>query len=192
MKIKTLQIEDDKYIQQAAQLLVEGFKENWPNAWPDLGAALEEVNECLSEDRICRIAVDENDNVLGWIGAISQYDGNVWELHPIVVDINHRRKGIGRLLVKDLEEQVRQRGGITIQAGSDDENNMTSLSNVDLYDNLLDRIRDIKNFKGHPYEFYLKLGFKIIGVMPDANGLGKPDIYLGKRVIDWSNQTSNS
>lgn len=192
MKIKTLQIEDDKYIQQAAQLLVEGFKENWPNAWPDLGAALEEVNECLSEDRICRIAVDENDNVLGWIGAISQYDGNVWELHPIVVDINHRRKGIGRLLVKDLEEQVRQRGGITIQAGSDDENNMTSLSNVDLYDNLLDRIRDIKNFKGHPYEFYLKLGFKIIGVMPDANGLGKPDIYLGKRVIDWPNQTSNS
>ncbi|SCG82427.1 aminoglycoside N(6')-acetyltransferase [Proteiniborus sp. DW1] len=192
MKIKTLQKEDDKYIQQAAQLLVEGFKENWPNAWPDLGAALEEVNECLSEDRICRIAVDENDNVLGWIGAISQYDGNVWELHPIVVDINHRRKGIGRLLVKDLEEQVRQRGGITIQAGSDDENNMTSLSNVDLYDNLLDRIRDIKNFKGHPYEFYLKLGFKIIGVMPDANGLGKPDIYLGKRVIDWPNQTSNS
>lgn len=185
MEIKTLQREDDRYIVQAAQLLVEGFKKDWPDAWPDLDSALEEVEECLSQDRICRIAIDENDNILGWIGGISQYDGNVWELHPIVVDMKNRKKGIGRLLVKDLEEQVRERGGITIQVGSDDENNMTSLSNVDIYDNLFERIRDIKNFKGHPYEFYFKLGYKIIGVMPDANGLGKPDIYLGKRVIDW-------
>ncbi|MFY9176761.1 MAG: GNAT family N-acetyltransferase [Caldicoprobacterales bacterium] len=185
MKIKTMKKEDKKYILQAAQLLVEGFKDNWPNAWLDLESALKEVKECLSEDRICRIAIDENDNVVGWVGGISQYGGNAWELHPIVVDIKHRGKGIGRQLVRDLEEQVRNRGGITIYAGSDDENNMTSLSNVDLYDNLLDRIRDIKNFKGHPYEFYLKLGFKIIGVLPDANGLGKPDIFLGKRVVDW-------
>ena len=185
MKIKTLQREDDRYIVQAAQLLVEGFKKDWPDAWPDLDSALEEVEECLSQDRICRIAIDENDNILGWIGGISQYDGNVWELHPIVVDMKNRKKGIGRLLVQDLEDQVRERGGITIQVGSDDENNMTSLSNVDIYDNLFERIRDIKNFKGHPYEFYFKLGYKIIGVMPDANGLGKPDIYLGKRVIDW-------
>lgn len=184
MEIKTLR-EDDKYILQAARLLVDGFKVNWPNAWPNIELAIGEVRECLSKDRICRIAVDESDNVIGWIGGISQYDGNVWELHPIVVDFKHRKKGIGRLLVKDLEEQVRNRGGITILVGSDDENNMTSLSNVDLYDNLLDRIRDIKNFKEHPYEFYLKLGFKIIGVIPDANGLGKPDIILAKRVIDW-------
>lgn len=185
MKIKTLPKEDQKYIMQAAQLLVESFRDNWPNAWPDLDSALKEVHECISEDRICRVAVDENDDVVGWIGGISQYNGNVWELHPIVVDVKHRKKGIGRLLVNDLEEQVRQRGGITIFAGSDDENYMTSLSGVDIYDNLFDRIKNIENFRGHPYEFYLKVGFKIVGVMPDANGLGKPDIYLAKRVIDW-------
>lgn len=188
MQIKTLHKEDEKYILQAAQLLVEGFKENWPDSWPNLESALEEVDECLGDDRICRIAVDENDNVIGWTGGISRYNGNVWEVHPLVVDINYRNKGIGKLLINDLEEQVRQRGGITIYVGSDDENSMTSLSNVDLYDNLLDRIRDIKNLKGHPYEFYMKLGFKIIGVMPDANGLGKPDIYLGKRIIDWPDE----
>jgi len=32
------------------------------------------------------------------------------------------------------------------------------------------------------YEFYQKLGFVIVGVMPDANSVGKPDIYLAKRV----------
>lgn len=177
--------DDEKYILKAAYLLLEGFKDNWQDAWPDLESAMEEVKECLGEDRICRIAIDENDNVIGWVGGIRQYNGNVWELHPIVVAIEHRKKGIGRQLVKDFEEQVRKRGGITIYVGCDDENNMTSLSNIDLYDNLLDRIRDIKNLKGHPYEFYLKLGFKIIGVLPDANGLGKPDIFLGKRVVEW-------
>lgn len=185
MKIKSLHKENEKNIIQAAQLLVEGFKEDWPDAWPELESAIEEVYECLSSDRICRIAVDDNDDLIGWIGGISQYSGNVWELHPLIVDPKHRNQGIGSWLVKDLEEQVRQRKGITIWLGSDDENGMTSLANVDLYDDLLGKLRYIKNLKGHPYDFYLKQGFRIIGVMPDANGLGKPDIFLGKRVSDW-------
>ena len=45
-----------------------------------------------------------------------------------------------------------------------------------------EKIRDIRNLKGHPYAFYQKLGYTIVGVMPDANGRGKPDIYLAKRV----------
>jgi aminoglycoside 6'-N-acetyltransferase I len=27
-----------------------------------------------------------------------------------------------------------------------------------------------------------KLGFSVVGVVPDANGLGKPDILMAKRV----------
>jgi len=34
----------------------------------------------------------------------------------------------------------------------------------------------------HQSGFYLKLGYKLIGVMPDANGRGKPDLYFGKRL----------
>ena len=34
----------------------------------------------------------------------------------------------------------------------------------------------------HPYSFYQQQGYSIIGVMPDANGRGKPDIIMGKRV----------
>lgn len=166
---------------QAAQLLVEGFREHWPNAWPTLEAALDEVRECLSAERICRVAMLE-ETVVGWIGGIPQYDGHVWELHPLVVRADARGCGIGRALVEDLEAQVAVRGGLTIYLGTDDEDDMTTLSGVDLYDDLWGRIAHIQNLKGHPYSFYARLGYSIVGVVPDANGPGKPDICMAKRV----------
>ncbi len=168
--------------EQAASLLVEGFREHWPEAWPDLDSALKEVREMLAEDRICRVALDREGNVVGWIGGIPEYDGHVWELHPLVVKPDEQQQGIGRALVTDFEEQVRQRGGLTVRLGTDDEDNMTTLSNVDLYKNTWGQIADIRNLKGHPYEFYQKLGYTITGVVPDANGPGKPDILMAKRV----------
>jgi aminoglycoside 6'-N-acetyltransferase I len=44
------------------------------------------------------------------------------------------------------------------------------------------QIAAIRNLKRHPYEFYHKQGYAIVGVIPDANGLGKPDIMMAKRV----------
>jgi aminoglycoside 6'-N-acetyltransferase I len=126
--------------------------------------------------------MDEHENLLGIIGGIPGYDGNVWELHPLAVQPSLRGQGIGRALVSDFEEQVRLKGGLTITLGSDDEDSMTSLSNVDLYENLWEKIRDIRNYKNHPFEFYQKLGYVITGVVPDANGVGKPDILMGKKV----------
>ena len=119
---------------------------------------------------------------MGWIGGIKQYDGNVWELHPLVVRSDCRGKGIGRALVADLEERVRERGGLTLWVGTDDEDNMTTLAGVNLYPNVFEHIAKIKNLRNHPYEFYQKCGFAIVGVVPDANGLGKPDIYMAKPV----------
>jgi aminoglycoside 6'-N-acetyltransferase I len=182
MNIVTLTGENQALVQQAAQLLVDAFCEHWPDAWPTLEEAVEEVHEMLESERICRAAVDEEGNLLGIVGGIPGYDGNVWELHPLAVQPGLQGQGIGRALVEDLEEQVRSKGGLTITLGSDDEDGMTSLSNVDLYENLWEKIRDIRNFKNHPYEFYLKLGYVITGIVPDANGRGKPDILMAKRV----------
>lgn len=169
-------------IQEVAALLVEGFQEHWPDAWPTLDSALEEVQQSFGTDRISRVAVDDTGAVLGWIGGIKQYDGNVWELHPLVVRSDCRGKGIGRALVADLEERVRECGGLTLWVGTDDEDNMTTLAGVNLYPNVFEHIAKIKNLRNHPYEFYQKCGFAIVGVVPDANGLGKPDIYMAKPV----------
>lgn len=182
IRITDLCRDNEEAVHQAADLLVRGFKEHWPNAWPDMDAALKEVQKSLGEGRISRIAVDENGAVLGWIGGISEYSGNVWELHPLVVNPDYQGKGIGRALVTDLEERVRERGGLSVMVGTDDEDNMTTLSGVDLYPNVLEHLAKIRNLRGHPYEFYQKLGFVIVGVIPDANEPGKPDIYMAKRL----------
>jgi len=184
--VATIRIEDltlnmRAECEAAARLLNVAFAQNWPDSWATMEKAREEVSEMVDPERIARVALDGED-VVGWIGGIPEYNGNVWELHPLVVTPQRQRQGIGALLVRDFEEQVRRRGGLTIQLGTDDVNEMTSLSNVDLYTDTWGKIHNIRNFKGHPYSFYEKMGYVITGVMPDANGRGKPDIYMTKRV----------
>jgi aminoglycoside 6'-N-acetyltransferase I len=182
VQIVDLPLDDESAIHQAAVLLVEGFREHWPSAWPDIDAALAEVREALEPGKICRAAIDENGSLLGWIGGIPGYGGNVWELHPLVVRADRRNRGIGRALVADLEDRVRERRGLTLWLGTDDEDSMTSLSDVDLYDDLPGHLARIRDLKGHPFGFYRKCGFVVAGVVPDANGPGKPDILMAKRI----------
>ena len=182
MQIVNLRPNDERADQQAAGLLVEGFKARWPDAWPDMETALEEVRRALEAGKICRAAIDDDGTVLGWIGGLSGYGGKVWELHPLVVSPEHQGQGIGRALVADLERLVRDGGGLTLQLGSDDVDNMTTLGGVDLYPDVLEHLAGLRNLRGHPYEFYQKLGFAVVGVVPDANGFGKPDILMAKRV----------
>jgi aminoglycoside 6'-N-acetyltransferase I len=59
--------------------------EAFPHSWTNIDGALEEVHESTNDGRISRVAVDDERNVLGWIGGRSMYSGNVWELHPLVV-----------------------------------------------------------------------------------------------------------
>ena len=179
--IQDLSADDETAIQQVAAMLTEGFHEHWPDAWETLEAAVEEVRESFAEGRVSRIARNEKGVILGWIGGYNTY-AYVWELHPLVVRADQQRRGVGRLLVADLEQQVRERSGLTLMLGSDDQDDMTSLSGIDLYENLWHHIANIQNLKDHPYEFYQKLGYIIIGVVPDANGYGKPDILMAKRL----------
>jgi aminoglycoside 6'-N-acetyltransferase I len=182
IQIVDLHPEDEKRVHKVAALLMEAFREHSPDYVPDMESALEEVRESLGPDRIGRVAVDEEDTALGYIGGIPHYYGHAWELHPLAVHPAHQRKGIGRALVADLEERVRARGALTLWLGTDDEDDRTTLSAVDLYPNPLEHLARLRNLRGHPFEFYRKMGFVIVGVIPDANGWGKPDIFMAKRV----------
>lgn len=110
------------------------------------------------------------------------YQGHVWELHPLVVRPDRQRQGIGRALVADLERLARERGVDTIFIGTDDEDSRRNLFGVDLYPDVLSWAARIEDVGGHPFAFYRKCGFAVVGLIPDANGFGKPDILMAKRV----------
>ena len=58
----------------------------------------------------------------------------------------------------------------------------TSLGGIDLYSALPGAFDAIRSWGRHPLPFYQRLGFHVIGVMPDANGSGGPDMFLGRRL----------
>lgn len=170
---------DEVQMAQAAQILTDSI----PLGWPSLQDAVNEIEERLIPGNTLLAAVEDS-KVLGWGGILAPtYGGNVFELHPLAVCSDRRGQGIGRAVVTALEHEARSQGGLTIYLGSDDErgDGETSLAGVDLYDDLPGKIASFDPGT-HPSGFYMKLGYRIIGVMPDANGRGLPDIYLGKRL----------
>ena len=177
MKLVDLAGQPERIRDQAAELLVEHFDE--PRGWPSLAAAREEVARVIA-DGFARAALD-GDVLLGWVGGLPEYQARVGELHPIVVRREHRRRGIGRTLVAAFESEAARRGGLTATLGTDDDSGMTSLSGVDLYGDVSRHIAELRDLgRGHPFLFYRTLGFVVTGVMPDANGPGRPDIYMSK------------
>ncbi len=171
--------ESNTYKLAAARALMAAFADRERSAWPDIERAAEEVEDCAEGANICIGAYDGR-TMLGWAGLRRMYEAT-WELHPLAVDPRHQGKGVGSLLLRELEARAARRGIIGIMLGTDDEDFGTSLSSVDLDGaNVFREAGLIRNLKRHPYEFYLKNGYAIVGVVPNANGRRKPDIWMWK------------
>ena len=169
----------EEQIIQAARILTDSI----PQSWGTFEETLEEIEGRLIPGNTLLAAIG-NDMVISWGGILAAtYNGNVFELHPLAVRRDRQNEGIGGTVVSALEDEARKQGGLTIHLGADDEKDSgeTSLVNVDLYDDLPGKIADFSPGT-HQFGFYLKMGYKIIGVMPDTNGVGKPDIFFGKRL----------
>jgi aminoglycoside 6'-N-acetyltransferase I len=168
-------------IENAAAMLHATFKNLGKNAWPTYESALVEVQECIQKPNIA-IGLRAHGKLLGWVGIRPMYE-KVWELHPLVVESQYQKKGYGRELVKQIECLAKNMGLTGLVLGTDDENFSTSLAQSDLTkENIFSEMTNIKNIKNHPYEFYEKCGYSIVGVIPNANGKHKPDIWMWKNL----------
>ncbi len=181
IRIVDLRPDDGDMIRALAEIMVEGFA-HIPGYCNTLVDALVVVREAFATDRFARVALDERRRPLGWVGGIRAYDGHAFELHPLVVVPLSQGRGVGRALLADFEEQARARGAVVAYLGTDDEFGGTSLFGKDLYPDVLGHAANIRNVKGHPFEFYRKCGYTVVGILPDANGYGKPDIFMAKRL----------
>jgi aminoglycoside 6'-N-acetyltransferase I len=173
--------ESKETMEKAAKLLVETFSQS--GMWPDLNEkiAADEVNECVDEQNIC-IGIKVDNTLIGWVCLRPMYK-TTWELHPMVIKTESQKKGYGKILITELEKRAVEKEIIGMFVGSDDETNKTSLSKIAITeDNIFDEIKNIKNHKNHPYEFYKKCGFIVVGIIPNANGPNKPDIWLWKDI----------
>ena len=161
---------------QVADLLQVGF-----DAYAERHEAEEEAEGLCGTEKVLLVK-RLNGTIIGLIGAIAQYGTTGWELHPLLVDKKYRGQGIGKALVITLESVLRERGALIIYLGTDDEHFRTTLSEGDLFDQLFEKITTMRNLADHPYSFYERCGYQVVGVIPDANGWHKPDILMAKRL----------
>jgi aminoglycoside 6'-N-acetyltransferase I len=170
---------DDPQLREAARILREAIA---GPSYKQPGEAETETASFLGgEERFALAAVD-GPAVRGWVGGVRGYS-HALELHPLVVDPLRQRQGIGRALVAALEAQAAVEGFLTVHLGTDDEVGGTSLFGADLFPDALAKLARIQpSPAGHPFFFYRRLGYEPVGLVPDANGFGKPDILMAKRV----------
>lgn len=165
----------------AARILRDALA-HLPSAYNAPGEAEAEVAlRCADSDWLGHAALDGG-RLVGWIGAIRTYSRG-WELHPLVVAPDCQRRGIGSALMATLEARARSEGVLTLFLGSDDDYGGTNLFGRELWPGTASHIAGVQaTARGHALTFYRRHGYEIVGLLPDVNGAGRPDIMLAKHL----------
>ncbi|NKN34302.1 GNAT family N-acetyltransferase [Marichromatium bheemlicum] len=169
------------WCEQAAEVLREALAPRGVACWSTPAAARAEVDECLTEGWLC-LGLANADELLGWVGLRPLYE-HTWELQPLVVRPSAQGRGVGRRLLAHLERHAAARGIGAILLGADDEGGETSLSGVPAATfDLCEQLRVLRSLKRHPFVFYQRCGYRIVGIVPDS-GTGYADIWLWKPLV---------
>jgi aminoglycoside 6'-N-acetyltransferase I len=169
--------EDTQFIEEAALLLQIVY----PHLLYTQAEAENEIMRVFQQGSIFIIRVID-EQIVGMIGARPTHGSTGYELFPHVVSPDKQNQGMGSVLLQMLETELSKRQATVLFLATEDEMGETSISDIDLFEDPFPSLQELKSDSTHPYVYYRKRGFKVFGVIPDAFGIGKPDIIMAKRI----------
>jgi aminoglycoside 6'-N-acetyltransferase I len=181
MRMVSLAQLDDAQLGTLEALTFAAAGEHAPEWLPTSRDAREEITDALAPAITSYVMLDD-DVPIAWV-AVSHQWGHVWELHPLIVAIEHQRRGHGRRLVEAAEHHAATHGGLTMWVGTSDSTAATSVGGIDLYADPLGALATIEARRPHAFQFWQRVGYRIVGVVPDAEGPGKPSICLAHTLV---------
>ncbi|MFK7893660.1 MAG: GNAT family N-acetyltransferase [Granulosicoccus sp.] len=186
-QIQEIPVDDLLQLKAIAKLSTVAARQHSPDWLATVSDAMTELERCIIPENLSRMALHER-NPVGWISAFP-VNNAVWEIHPLLVDPSTHGEGVGSLLVKEVEKTLTVRGVRTIQLSTSDATHATTLSGKDLYIDPLGELQKLDvtdSTLGHAYQFWIRSGYKVVGVLPDAEGMGIPSICFAKRLVPFS------
>ena len=176
-----LAADDGPLIESLVPLTVRAAAINSPRWLPDPERARAEIVTVAAGAGVCR-ALLAGEEAIGWAGAAPSAR-TAWELHPLLVDPLRHGGGAGRCLVAELERLASAAGALTMELSTSDATRATTLGGKDLFADplgALARLEVLDPSRGHAFRFWQKVGYSVVGVLPDAEGEGVPSIRLAK------------
>jgi aminoglycoside 6'-N-acetyltransferase I len=169
--------EDAALLRGVADLLVVAV----PTIYGDVTEALADVVQFAPED-LSMIARDPEGTPIGWLHAEHFRGQASAEIKLVAVHPSRRRQGVGRTLVMAAEERMRGCGCVTMLATAGDTRGRTSLYGIDVTEDAPRLLAEFRCHADHPAGFFLRIGYRLVGLLPDAYGPGKHDLTLARRI----------
>lgn len=179
---------DVAQLDQLAALTHTAAREHAPTWLPTVADAHATIAE--ARVRFGRVMLSARGAPIGWVAAGHSW-GRVWDLHPLIIDMPHQRRGIGRSLVLEVEREATRAGALVLLLGTSDMTHATSVSDVDLYDDPLRRLAELSFRASNSVQFWQRIGFTLVGAIPDAEGPGQPSLQLAKRLSQHRDRVGN-
>jgi len=176
MKVKELTVYNHQ-AKACAKMLLDAFPERYSKS-----TAKDEILRLLRGENHIFMVLEE-DEVIGFAGSMRHRYPVAHELYPMVIRVDKRYKGVGKRLLDIIEHRLKDMGVVTLYFGTDIEGCRSSLSGEDLYENFFEKLENIDAIS-HPFLFYRKQGYSVVGAIPDALDHGHPDIIMAKRLTE--------
>lgn len=175
-----LRRDDAAAIAEVRELMRRVF--TW-GTFEDAAKADSVIQASFRDEAVSRIA-RAGGRIIG-LSFASLFPGESIFVHWLGVDPDVQRSGVGTALLDDAERIGRAAGAACLALSTGDDHPhraVTTLGRRDIWSDPLGALRDVQTLERHPLDFYTRLGFTVCGVIPDANGPGKPEIYLARPI----------